>query len=244
MSESVKTILVTGISSGIGRGLAQFYSDQGWHVLGLSRRSPEAADHGARFGFVHCDLAQSETVDPQMGQLLEQCGRIDVVVLNAGALGQFGDLIEVDLDDMRHTFQVNVWANKLVLDAIFGRGISVGQVVGISSGASINGNRGWSGYAISKAALNMLIKLYSREQTATHFCALSPGLVDTDMLDQLCKRSADQRYPSLEVVRSKRNTPEMPTPRQIASRLAQVFHQLPDLVESGEYADIRTLDVR
>ena len=61
------------------------------------------------------------------------------------------------------------------------------------------------------------------------------------MLDKLCARSPDGRFPALDAVRSKRNTPEMPTPEQAASQLIDVFARLPELVLSGEYADIRKL---
>jgi NAD(P)-dependent dehydrogenase (short-subunit alcohol dehydrogenase family) len=241
MNETVaNNILITGVSSGIGQGLAEHYLSRGEKVFGLSRRTPsDLIDCGLKF--VTCDLNEAITIRPSIENLLANVQRLHLVVLNAGILGRFGDFADSSLDDLKHTMQINVWANVTVLNSIYERGVVVDQVVAISSGASVNGNRGWSGYSVSKAALNMLVRLYSREQSSTHFCAFAPGLVDTAMQDELCSRTADERFPAIAVLQSKRQTPEMPEPRQAASMLAAAIEQLPDGVPSGDYADIRNL---
>ncbi len=242
MTESSEsTIFITGVSAGLGHALAKHYLDGGSRVFGLSRRTPaEFIDHPS-FRFVSADLAAPDGVGPAIQRLVGETPRLDLVVLNAGVLGQLGDLIDADLADLRHTMQVNVWANKLALDAIFRQGLAVGQVVAISSGASVNGNRGWSGYSISKAALNMLIKIYSKERPETHFCSLAPGIIDTAMQEQLRSREPDDRFPSVEALRSKHGTPELPCADDAAPGLAKVMARLPQRVQSGVYIDVRAL---
>ncbi len=241
MNETVgKNILITGVSSGIGCGLARHYLDVGHRVCGLSRRNPnDLRQQGLRF--VRCDLADSAAIAPAVGRLISNLSQLDLVILNAGVLGRFGDLADAELDDLARTMQINVWSNVAVLNSIFCRQLKVAQVVAVSSGASVNGNRGWSGYSVSKAGLNMLMRLYSREHLDTHFCALAPGLVDTAMQDELCGRDPDQRYPAIDALRKKRHTPEMPEPQRAAAVLAEAIERLPQLVESGQYADIRSL---
>lgn len=237
-----RTVFITGVSSGIGLALAQGYLERGFRVLGTSRRKPEPslADH-AEFRFRSIDLAITDTIEPQLNELLDGVECIDLAILNAGRLGFFGDLTESDLGDLQRTMTVNVWSCKVVLDTLFRRGIKVSQVVTVSSGAAVNGNRGWSGYSISKAALNMLTKLYATERPGTHFCAFAPGLVDTAIQEELRAREPDDRYAAVEVLRSKRNTPDMPQPREAADRFIHVFDRLPELVTSGDFADIRQL---
>lgn len=234
-------VLITGVSSGIGHGLARWYLDQGWVVYGTSRRTPDDVPQHDAFRFVSLDLSDAQQLPGGITDLIDGVERLDLAILNAGVVGRFGDIGEAGLGDLKNTMQVNVWANKLILDALFARHVLLEQVVAISSGASVNGNRGWSGYSISKAALNMLVKLYARERPGTHFCALAPGLVDTEIQDEICTRVPDERYPSVERLRSKRHTPEMPAPAEAAPLLARTFARLPSLVESGEYADIRQL---
>ncbi len=234
-------IFLTGVSSGIGHALAGAYLDQGAQVFGTSRRTPQDLLKRSGFSFESLDLLNAPAVEPTLKRLLAEVDRLELAILNAGILGQFGDLQEADFDDLRATMQVNVWANQLILNALSAQKLVIDQVVAISSGASLNGNRGWSGYAISKAALNMLMKLHAQEKTSTHFCALAPGLIETAMQDQLQALPDDQRYPSLQRLRSRRGTSEMPNPRAAAEKLIPIFAQLPRSVTSGDYADIRQL---
>lgn len=236
-----RTVLITGVSSGFGLGLAKAYLESGCRVLGTSRREPEELNQNADFHFHAADLRDASATTTAIKSLAAGCEVLDLAILNAGMLGEFGDLKETSLADIQDVMQVNVWSNKTVLDVLFNSGKPIQQVVTISSGASVNGNRGWNGYGLSKATLNMLTKLYAAEQPDTHFCAFAPGLVDTAMQDQLCGISDDDRYQSLEVLKSKRNTPEMPSGDAIASRMIAVFERLPELVESGSFADIRKL---
>jgi len=240
MSDSTtKNIFITGVSSGIGHGLATWYLQQGWHVWGTSRREPKDLTAEANFHFASIDLADFDAAPALLMGLIGDVPRLDLAVLNAGVLGKFSDMADAEIDDLKRTMHINTWANKVVLDVLFASGATVEQVVAISSGASVNGNRGWSGYSISKAALNMLVLLYARERPETHFCAFAPGLVETEIQDELKTIPAGERYPSLANINAKRGTPEMPTPAEAAPDLAAAMARLPSLVESGAYADIR-----
>lgn len=234
-------IFITGVSSGIGYGLAQHYLSSGHVVYGVSRRTPDQELTGSSdFHFQTLDLLDHAAVQLQLPALLEEVDDLDLVILNAGILGEIADMKETSLDDLKHLMDVNVWANKVVLDQLFESQFGVQQVVTISSGAAVNGNRGWSGYSISKAALNMLTQLYARENSSVHFSAVAPGLVDTAMQDRLCSMIDEAKtFPSLGVLQSKRGGPEMPGPVEVACRLARFFACLPNSVESGQFVDIR-----
>ncbi|MCA9070917.1 MAG: SDR family NAD(P)-dependent oxidoreductase [Planctomycetaceae bacterium] len=234
-----KSVLITGVSSGIGLALAKEYLTAGCQVWGTSRRTPEELMEYDHFRFVSMDLSRPDSIRKAIDGWLDEQRALDLVILNAGRLGVFGDLINAELEDLQQTMLVNVWANKILLDCLFDQPVSLSQVVLISSGAAVNGNRGWSGYSISKAALNMLTKLYAKERPETHFTALAPGIVDTAIQDELLEREPDDRFPSVEVLRSKRNSPDMPTPNNAAPLLMDAMARLPDLVESGDFADVR-----
>ncbi|MBC8291116.1 MAG: SDR family NAD(P)-dependent oxidoreductase, partial [Planctomycetes bacterium] len=164
------TAFVTGVSTGIGFGLTEELLHRGWRVIGLSRREPAFTNPAERFSFCSIDVADSETLVENVSVLLSDTTHVDLAVLNAGVLGVISDLADATLDDLQNTMNVNVWSNKLILDALFAGGRTVHQVVTISSGAAVNGNRGWGGYSISKTALNKLTCLYAKEQPGTHFC--------------------------------------------------------------------------
>lgn len=234
------SILITGVSSGIGRGLALHYLSQGDLVFGLSRRAP--ADFGGMPGFAFraVDLSALDTIAPAVEDLLRDVARLDLAILNAGVLGTIGDLSESDVKAMRAVMDVNLWANKPVLDAACGRGRRLDQVVAISSGASVSGARGWNAYALSKAALNMLMALYAAERPETHFSALAPGLADTAMQAAMRALPEDPRFATVERLKKSAGTSDMPDPEDLAPRLAEAFRTLGSR-QSGRFWDVRSL---
>lgn len=236
---STKNVFITGVSSGIGHGLAAEYLEQGWNVYGVSRRTPDFEN--SRFHFQSLDVTDTAAIPAVLNQLLAGVPTLNHVILNAGVLGRVADMRDTTLEELQKTMNINVWSYKTVLDALFAMEIQLDQVVTISSGAAVNGSRGWNGYSLSKAALNMLTQLYSRENEDTHFAAVAPGLVDTAMQDYLCGHPEDVRFPSLENLKSRRGTPEMPNPREAAKRLISVFHSLQTVCPSGGFVDIRQL---
>jgi benzil reductase ((S)-benzoin forming) len=235
-----RTILITGASSGIGRGLALHYLNHGDLVFGVSRRAPAEFAGLPGFAFRSVDLLRFDTIVPTVTDLLRDVRRLDLVVLNAGMLGSLADLSETDVDEMRAVMDVNLWANKPVLDAAFARGRDVDQVVGISSGAAVSGARGWNAYALSKAALNMMMALYAAERPETHFSALAPGLVDTGMQAQVRALPEDPRYPMVERLKKAAGTPAMPGPEELAPALAEAIQSLRKR-DSGRFWDLRSL---
>ncbi|MCM8538266.1 MAG: SDR family NAD(P)-dependent oxidoreductase [Lentisphaeraceae bacterium] len=234
----MKNVLVTGVSSGIGLSLVKEYLSRGCVVYGLSRRKCEV-DH-ENFHFISADLSDFTNIPGKMFELLGGLSKLDTVVLNAGILGDIADMSQVSIVEMKKTMDINLWSNKVVLDWLFKHIKVVDQVIAISSGAAVNGNRGWNGYSISKAALNMLVKLYASEKLDTHFCALAPGLVDTAMQDYLCSQKETDKYPSLERIQSSRGTEAMPTAEQLAAKLIETFTKVKSL-ETGCFVDIRKM---
>ena len=234
-----KHILITGVSSGLGHGLAKIYLEQGATVYGCSRRKPaDLVEAGLNFAAL--DLADEATARAAFEAWIAGIRQFDLVLLNAAKLGQIRDMADTPVDDLRTTMEINVWANKWLLDVLFTAQCEVRQVVAISSGAAISGSRGWNGYSLSKATLNMLVKLYACEHPDTHFTALAPGLVDTAMQDYLTKLPADERFQPLEILKAAKGTDKMPDGETCARRLIKAFPQLLER-PSGEYADIRQL---
>lgn len=237
-----QAILITGVSSGLGLGLARFYVTQNYQVYGINRKPPEDPIHSAQnFHFIACDLTEENAVRKKLPQLLRTCSQLDRVVLNAGVLNELKDMRDTPLSEIRKVMEINTWANKTVIDTLNSLDLTIHQIVAISSGASISGNRGWNAYSLSKAALNMLIKLYAEELPQIHFCALAPGLVDTAMQDYICALENEEQFPVVKRLKSCRGTELMPTPDEAASRLHEAFAKVMNY-DSGSYLDVRQLD--
>ena len=226
-------VFITGIGSGIGEALSREYLGRGDEVYALGRHIPESLPNRKNLHFVKADLFAHEKIESALMRLLPE--KIDLAILNAGILGDIKDMSETDLYELKTVMDLNLWANKIIID--FFKRIETKQIVAISSGAAVNGSRGWSGYSISKAALNMMIKLYAHEMPDTHLSALAPGLVATPMLCHIIEKVDESRYPS---VKRLKESPKL-TPEASAKMLTEAFEKLLNY-ESGRFYDVRRMD--
>ena len=238
MIEEGRRLFITGNSSGLGHALTQYYLEQDWRVHGCSRRGCEGL--GGFLSDMRCDLTDFETIPVCLEDLLGAAERLDLVILNAGILGEIREISDTPLADIQRIMDINVWSNKVILDWLIHSGLDVAQIILVSSGASVLGNRGWGGYALSKAALNMLAKLYAHEMPGTHITSLAPGLIDSDMMSSLCEEADVGKFPALQRLREARGTEAMQTPAEAAGNIASVVEQLRGF-ESGSFVDIRQI---
>lgn len=253
---------ITGTSSGLGYGLAKYLLQKGHFVAGMSRR-PSPLNHEFPDLYFHqeCDLANLTELPARLRQYYQllrerlsgpnsaplkrnKDGKITIhrTWLNAGILGRIDDLQNTRLSELQKITDVNLWANKLLIDSLNSPDCPFfsEHIVGISSGASVNGHRGWAGYSISKAALNMLIKLYSEELPNVHFISLAPGLIDTDMQETISGLEDTDTFPALKRLQQARGTENMPQPLEAASRILNKWDQIAASA-SGSFLDVRKI---
>lgn len=233
----MKNIFISGISSGIGRGLAEFYANKGVSVYGVSRR--ELTYQNNNIIHAQVDLTDYQQTPHVINKLLKGVD-LDLVILNAGVLGTMSSMKDADLQEMKNVMETNLWSQKVLLDSLI-ETTPIKTIFGISSGAAVNGNVGWSGYSLSKAAFNMLIQLYSKENPDIKFIAFAPGLVDTAMQDYLCGEIKSEDFPSVQKLHDARGTENMPTPKAFAKRFDEAFEKVCSF-ETGSFVDIRKIE--
>lgn len=233
-------VIITGTSSGIGHGLAQEYLKRGSHVWGISRRKNDALDGNERFRHLQLDLTHHNTVKEVFPGFLGSQHSFDLVVLNAGILGDIKLMKEIDVDGMKKVMEINVWSNKVLLDVLFEMGIKIRQVVGMSSMAALRSTPGWGPYSMSKAALNMLMNIYAKEYPDTHFTSFAPGLVDSEIQEHIYSMKDHGKYPTIQRLKDARYTEEMPDAVKAAPMLIEGFEKALRY-ESGSHVDVREM---
>jgi NAD(P)-dependent dehydrogenase (short-subunit alcohol dehydrogenase family) len=235
-----RNILITGIHTGLGHALAQRCLEQGDRVLALSRREPEDLAGSAGLRFRALDLRRLDDIPGAMAELLDGVPSLDLALLNAGVLGEIKDLRRTSIEELRAVMDVNVWANKVLIDGLIASGVAVAQVVAISSGAAFNGSGGWGPYSISKSALNLVLRVYAHEQPEIHFTALAPGVIETAMIRHILSRPEDPRHDANRRIRAAAAEGRILSPAAAARNL---LARVADLLRgpSGSYVDIREL---
>ena len=233
-------ILITGTSSGLGYGLTNYYLEQGHTVFGISRRIKSEQKKNENFRYLSQDVTNYREVETNLLSFLKEVKQLDLVILNAGMLSEIKDLKDTSLDEIQKVMDVNVWANKIVIESLFKHVEKIHQVVAISSGASVSGSRGWNAYSLSKATLNMLISLYSKEYTETHFCSLAPGLIDTKMQDYIFDLPEEKEFPAVKKLKEAKKSGNMPNVEEAAEINATAIANVTNY-ESGSFLDVRKM---
>lgn len=233
-------VLITGSSSGIGHGLATEFLSRGADVWGISRRNAEDLSADKHYRHLLLDLTDYAKVRRSIPAFLKEQERLDLIILNAGMLGPIRWISELGLDDMKQVMEINVWANKVLLDILLRQLKEVEQVVGISSGASLRSTPGWGPYSMSKAALNMLMNIYAKEYPDTHFTAFAPGLVDSEIQEEIWNIEETDDYPAAKRLQEARYTELMPDARAAAPMLIEGMQKALEY-DSGSFVDVREM---
>jgi 3-oxoacyl-[acyl-carrier protein] reductase len=205
-----KVALVTGASRGIGRAIALRFAEQGAKVAGTATTAEAAENISNRFkegglkgrGFV-LDITDSDAVKHLFTEL-QDFGEPEILVNNAGITRDslllrmkrdaWNAVIETNLNSV---FYLTQHCLKFMLNANFGRIISISSIVGTT------GNAGQANYAAAKAGLIGFSKALAQEVASRNITAniVSPGFIETDMTAKL---SDAQREILLRKIPSKR----------------------------------------
>ena len=191
----MKTIVITGSTRGIGRGLAHAFLDEGCQVV-ISGRSQSAVDqlkaefeqsHPGRIAGAACDITRAEQIDALWQAGVDAFGRVDVWINNAGMSIQRGPLDQAKPTDLEAIVATNLTGLLLANSVVIGRmqvqgGGQVWNMEGFGSGGQTQ--PGMTAYGATKRAVNYVTKSLQKElkNSPVQVCTLSPGIVVTDLL--------------------------------------------------------------
>jgi len=176
-----KTVLITGVSGGIGHATAELFSAEGWFVIGVDYK-PE--NHTAANHYIQADVSVAADVSNTIGQVKQTTGRLDALVNNA-AIQICKPILDMSVAEWDSVMAVNV--RSAFLFAQNAHPIlkeSQGSIVNISSVHAIATSANITAYAASKGALTALTRALAIEFAPDQIRvnALLPGAVDTSML--------------------------------------------------------------
>jgi NAD(P)-dependent dehydrogenase (short-subunit alcohol dehydrogenase family) len=229
------TTLITGANKGLGYETARRLVAEG-HDVWITARDPELGDAAAKSlgaRFVTLDVTDEASM-AGAADVVAQSGGLDVLINNAGIVGPRPRVPETTAEDVRITYETNVFgpvralrAFSSILDAS-----AAPVVVNVSSGV---GSLGYAsdpsgpaadilllGYSSSKAALNMLTIKWARAHPRWRVNAADPGFTATDLNDRRGTQTV-QEGPT----RSSASRVSVPTGRPVRSRRADRYVRRP-----------------
>ena len=168
--------LVTGASRGIGAATAKLLAAEGAHIIllartqgGLEEVDDEIRKLGGTATLMPLDLTQYDLIDRMGAAIFERWGKLDILVGNAGLLGGLSPLAHYKPDVWENAMAVNVTANWRLIrscDPLI-RLSDAGRAVFMTSIAGRLPRAYWGTYSVTKAALDMMVKIYAAEVATT-----------------------------------------------------------------------------
>lgn len=184
--------VVTGASRGIGAAIAKRFAAEGAHVVAIGRTTgalEELDDAIRRFGgsatLAPFDLTDFAAIDRLGASLFERYKRLDILVGNAATLGTLTPIAQTRPAEFEEVLAINLTANfRLIrsLDPLL-RASPAGRAIFVTSGAARGPRAYWGAYAVSKAALEMMVGIYAAETAKTNLRVnlVDPGRTRTAM---------------------------------------------------------------
>lgn len=241
-----KILIITGGSKGLGLGLAKEYHKNGYRVISISRSKAEKLYFEEQY---QCDLSKSETIESVLAEIFSHLDKNNTqqltLINNAGDLGTVNTLENLTPDEISYTIQVNLTA-PMILSSQF---IKLSQdwnckkqILNISSGAAVNPYESWVMYCASKAGLDMMTKVVSKEQkelaNGVDIISIYPGIVDTNMQKKI-RNTPKKHFKAVQRFIDFFEHGELFSPEQVAEK---VYHlDIKGELKNGHILDIRNV---
>ncbi|WP_255148672.1 SDR family oxidoreductase [Halorarius halobius] len=184
-----RTVLITGCSSGIGRATAHAFLDEEWTVYATARNPADIETLGERGADINAlDVTDSDDIERVVDRIIEEDGRVDCLVNNAG-YGQHGPIEDVSDDLLAEQFDVNVFGpHRLVREVLpYMRDRGDGTIVNVSSVAGRVATPGMGAYAASKHAMEGYSDVLRNEVAGLGIdvAVVEPGPVETSFRERV-----------------------------------------------------------
>lgn len=188
----MKTAIVTGSTRGIGRAIADLLSNHGYTVFycGTSRTAPDNLPDDAYYHPI--DIGNSAQRQALIQDVIDQCGRLDVLVNNAGVAPLVRrDLLEMDEESFDRVIGINL-KGTLFLCQLAANAMLKGirkledyspRIINIGSLSAYAGSLNRGEYCVSKAGVGMVTQLFAQRLAGEGIPVFEvrPGIIETDM---------------------------------------------------------------
>lgn len=191
---SAKTVIITGAASGIGRGTAQRFADEGANIVAVGRDEHQVRDAlrdlpRERLAAIGGDVADAATADAAVKAAIDRFGGVDVLIANAG-IATGGDVTGTSERDFMTVLAVNVagyfhFAKAAMPELVKTRG----TIVMTSSVSGLGGDWEMLAYNTSKGAITNMVRAMAMDagRHGVRVNAVNPSLTNTGMTQNMQK---------------------------------------------------------
>ncbi|PXX27268.1 SDR family NAD(P)-dependent oxidoreductase [Arenibacter sp. ARW7G5Y1] len=187
-------VIVTGGARGIGEGICKVFCNEGatvalWDVLQDGQQTAKViADSGGKIFYQKVDVTDQESVDRAVAKIIEEYGRIDVLINNAGIIRD-RSILKMSREEWDQVMRVNVDSLYITAKSVVPhmKAANYGRIISASSINAFHGAFGQTNYSASKAAIVGFTHSLCREVGKYNITvnAVAPGFIKTEMTDSM-----------------------------------------------------------
>ena len=188
----LKSAVVTGAGSGIGRAIAIRLAGAGLTVLAVGRRFTRLTDPAGmnkNIQVLSADITRYKDIE----RIVSIAGDLQkpLCLVHGAGMYQVGKLLTLDQSHWQQSFNINVTARLALMQAMHPL-MNKGRVLFIGSDAAENVRHGAGAYSIAQAASQALVKTLKKELTELKIASFKPGLVRTEMVENFIHLSEEE----------------------------------------------------
>ncbi|MDF2159247.1 SDR family NAD(P)-dependent oxidoreductase [Algoriphagus sp. CAU 1675] len=238
-------LILTGHSKGLGKAtLDQYLKKPGFQVIAISRTNLE--NSAENLTQLDLDLSELDVLENNLRTIFPQEDFEEVVLINnAGWIGEIKPIGELHPAELRKQINLNLLAPMYLTNAfIKAYKTTAGKkvVCNISSGAASRPVSGWGGYCSTKAALAMFTMVAAKESSSPNFkfYSLAPGVVDTDM-QQNIREASKEDFPELDKFQKYKSNGDLSKAQDVAAKIEFMLshvEKFPEVIQ-----DVRNFEV-
>lgn len=226
-----KTFILTGHTSGLGKGLNNELLKYKNKIIGISKSASQCKNSIN----IQVDFSNLKKLKSKLNKI-NKIKKVDYVILNAGILGDLDKFSKINIEKFEKSIYVNFLSNKIIIDHLLSKKIKVKNIISISSGAALKAKYAWGAYCITKAATKMMMDIYSLENDKINFINLAPGLVKTRMQKKIY--NTKKKFSSLKKFKYLYKNNLIDTPDLVAKKIINFLSKIKKSnIES--YVDLR-----
>lgn len=197
-----KVAIITGAANGLGFAAAEIFAREGakvaltdYNVEQGKYKASELREKGYEVTFFQVDVADRQSVDQMVNQVVQTYENIDIIINNAG-ITKDGMLKKLSVEDFQKVLDVNLTGifhcTQAVLPFMLDKGR--GKIINTSSVSGVYGNVGQTNYAATKAGVVGMTKTWAKElgRKGINVNAIAPGFIETGMTAKMPENILEQ----------------------------------------------------
>ena len=221
----MKTILVTGSSSGIGKSTCELFSKN--HKVIALARTVGCFKKNKNITEIKCDLSSNEDIDNIAQYIKHNNIKINYLVNNAGTIDPIGKFSNVTPKQFEYAFDLNVKAPFFLVQKLipFMKNNNA-RVLNISSGAATTPIQSWTVYCMTKSSLIMMSRCMQNDLKEFEIlvASMKPGVVDTRMQEYIRSQSEND-MPNVQTFRDLKDNNKLKSPELVAEYIQYLLEQ-------------------